>query len=93
MIKNGFIKTPEGRVFAPGLEARGQNQRGRVAQGIQSGALSGEEVDVLKEMRGEAFAGLTEAKGDNGWVGPKERRQLHRELNQISQTIYALKHN
>ncbi len=88
-----MIKTPEGNVIAPGLQRRSHVQHARAKQGIESGALSSQEVDVLKEMRAEAFGNLTEAKGDNGWVGPVERRQLHRDLNGISRTIFALKHN
>ena len=48
---------------------------------------------MLKDMRSDARASLAEAKGNNGWVGPKERKELHQDMNSISQTIYALKHN
>lgn len=44
-------------------------------------------------MRSAARGELAAAKGDNGWVGPVERRQLHQDLNAISRTIYAFKHN
>lgn len=92
-MKSPMIHTSNGNVFAPGLKARGHNQHRRTRQGINSGELTQAEVGVLKEMRADARADLTEAKGNNGWVGPKERRNLHQDLNQISRTIYALKHN
>lgn len=90
---NNLIATQNGNVYAPGLKHRAANQHARVAQGIQSGSLTESEVSVLKDMRADARASLEEAKGNNGWVGPKERMALHQDLNDISRTIYALKHN
>lgn len=90
---SNLISTSNGMVFAPGLKERQQNQRARVADGIQDGTLTGNELKVLREMRQDYRAELAEAKGDNGWVGPRERRELHQDLNNIGQTIYALKHN
>lgn len=90
---SNLISTPNGNVYAPGLKARQQNQRERVGNGIQNGSLTQNELAVLKDMRKDYRADLAEAKGNNGWVGPKERRELHQDLNNISQTIYALKHN
>lgn len=90
---SNLISTPAGNVYAPGLKDRGINQHARVAQGIASGSLNQDELAVLKGMKAEAGASLSEAKGNNGWVGPQERRHLHQDLNDISRTIYALKHN
>lgn len=90
---SNLISTPNGPVYAPGLKDRQQNQRARVADGIQDGSLTRNELSVLKDMRQDYRANLAEAKGNNGWVGPRERRELHQDLNNISQTIYALKHN
>ena len=47
----------------------------------------------VEDMRNEARQELAEAKGDNGWVGPVERRNLHQDLNALSRTIFAFKHN
>ena len=88
-----MIHTSNGNVYAPGLEARGLNQRARVQQGLNSGSISQSELATLKEMRSDARGELAAAKGDNGWVGPVERRQLHQDLNAISRTIFAFKHN
>lgn len=90
---SNLISTQNGNVYAPGLKHRSENLHQRAAAGIANGSLTGNEVDVLKDMRADARAQLSEAKGDNGWVGPKERVAMHRDLNQISQTLYALKHN
>ena len=88
-----MIHTSNGNVYAPGLEARAANQRSRVQQGISSGSISESELASLKDMRSDARQELAEAKGDNGWVGPVERRNLHQDLNAISRTIFAFKHN
>ena len=88
-----MISTSKGNVVAPGLQHRAANQQARVAQGVSSGSLSQAERGVLKEMRTDARASLSEAKGDNGRVGPQERRDVHQDMNSISRTIFAMKHN
>lgn len=90
---SNLIHTQNGNVYAPGIKNRAQTQNARVAQGIASGSISQEELATLKDMRADARAGLAASKGDNGWVGPQERREVHQDLNQISRTIYAFKHN
>lgn len=90
---NNLISTTQGNVYAPGLKHRAANQHARVAQGVESGSLNASEVEVLKGMKADARSSLEEAKGNNGWVGPQERRALHQDLNDISRTIFALKHN
>ncbi len=90
---SNLISTPNGNVFAPGLKDRAGNQRARVADGLASGSLTRSEAGVVRDMRADARASLSEAKGNNGWVGPQERRALHQDLNSISHTIFALKHN
>ena len=87
------ISTANGNVFAPGLKSRLANQRDRVGQGVSSGSLTGSEMGGVKDGRRDFRADLSAAKGDNGRVGPHERRELHQDLNGISRTIYALKHN
>jgi hypothetical protein len=87
------IHTQNGNVFAPGIESRRANQRERVQAGIADGSLSCDELSSLNGMRQEARQGLVDSKGDNGWVGPAERRQVHQDLNQISQAIFAFRHN
>ncbi len=90
---SNLISTPNGNVFAPGLKDRAAHQNARVAQGVASGSLTQSEMGVLKEMRTDARGSLAEAKGNDGRVGPQERRDLHQDMNAISRTIFALKHN
>ncbi|MBS2039271.1 hypothetical protein JST97_30080 [bacterium] len=88
-----MIHTQNGNVYAPHLEARRERQHDRIKDGIQDGSLSSEELAKLNAMRKDARQDLAEAKGDNGWVGPAERREINRDMNQISRAIYAFKHN
>jgi hypothetical protein len=88
-----MIHTQNGPVFAPAIENRAANQRERVRAGVNEGSISCEELSSLRDMRQDARQGLAESKGDNGWVGPVERRQVHQDLNAISQSIYAFRHN
>jgi hypothetical protein len=90
---SNLISTPNGNVFAPGLKDRAASQHARVAQGVASGSLTSAELGVLREQKAAARASLAEAKGNNGWVGPQERKELHQDMNSISRTIFALKHN
>jgi len=88
-----MIHTQNGPVYAPAIESRAANQRDRVQNGLGAGSISQDELSSLRQMRSEARSGLVESKGDNGWVGPVERRQVHQDLNQISSSIFAFKHN
>ncbi|MFN8611217.1 MAG: hypothetical protein U0931_26980 [Vulcanimicrobiota bacterium] len=88
-----MIHTQNGNVYAPHLEARRDRQHQRVQDGIQDGSLSSDELSKLHAMRKDARQDLAAAKGDNGWVGPAERREMNRDMNHISQAIYAFKHN
>ncbi len=90
---SNLISTDNGSVYAPGLKERGHIQRQRTAVGIANGSLTSNEVDVLQDMGSAARGSLAEAKGNNGWVGPQERVALHKDLNNISDTIHTLKHN
>jgi hypothetical protein len=88
-----MIHTQNGNVIAPAIENRAERQRDRVKQGVDNGTVSRDELSTLRGMRADARAGLAESKGDNGRVGPLERREVHQDLNNISRTISALKHN
>ena len=88
-----MIHTQNGPVVAPRIENRAERQTNRVANGLRQGTISSDELSSLHQMRSEARQGLVESKGDNGWVGPVERLQVHQDLNQISRTIAAFRHN
>lgn len=90
---NNLVPTQNGRVFAPGLENRMQNQNGRIAQGLASGSISAEEQTALQGSTAAYRADLAEAKASGGVVGPRERHDLHQQLNGISGQIYGYKHD
>lgn len=76
----------------PGLDAREQNQRERIAQGVRSGELTRPETRRL--VRGEVRLHRHEriAKSD-GVVTGVERMRLQRNASRMSQRIYVQKHD
>ncbi len=76
----------------PGLDAREQNQRERIAQGVRSGELTRPETRRL--VRGEVRLHRHEriAKSD-GVVTGAERMRLQRNANRMSKRIYVQKHD
>lgn len=93
-INNGFVPTGgQGRVHAPGLEKRMENQDARISQGAASGSLTQEETDGIGSSQKEYEETLQQFKANDGKVGPKERMLLHQQLNDISALIYGDKHN
>lgn len=76
----------------PGLDARQQNQKERIAQGVRSGELTRPETRRL--VAGEIRLARNEriAKSD-GVVTSRERAGLHRQANRISKRIYRQKHD
>lgn len=93
-INNGFVPTGgQGRVHAPGLEKRMENQDARISQGVAGGSLTQEEMDSISTSQKEYEETLQQFKANDGKVGPRERMLLHQQLNDISGLIYADKHN
>jgi hypothetical protein len=76
----------------PGLDAREQNQRERIAQGVRSGELTRPETQRL--VRGEVRLHRHEriAKAD-GVVTGAERLRLQKNANRMSKRIYVQKHD
>lgn len=76
----------------PVVNAREQNQRARIRQGVASGELNRREA---ARMRGRE-AGLTAEKRAmkaDGVVTPQERQDLRRTENRDSRAIYRQKHD
>ncbi|MEW6284251.1 MAG: hypothetical protein AB1758_36895 [Candidatus Eremiobacterota bacterium] len=90
---NGIVPTPAGKVVAPWIEDRGRHQFQRIQAGKADGSLDSQEVSALRGQYAEAYADLTAAKADDGRVGPRERMAVHRDLNDISRSIYAYRHD
>ena len=80
-------------VKAPVIEARLSHQASRIEQGIQSGSLTAKEAKALVSQQKDIYKDLYQAKTDNGFVGPHERRELRQELRQSSRDIFLAKHN
>jgi len=76
----------------PGLDARQQNQRERIADGVRSGELTRPETRRL--VRGELRLHRHEriAKSD-GVVTPAERVRLQHNAKRMSKRIYVQKHD
>jgi hypothetical protein len=76
----------------PGLDAREQNQRERIAQGVRSGELTRPETRRL--VRGEVRLHRHEriARSD-GVVTRAERYRLHQHADRMSGRIYRQKHD
>jgi hypothetical protein len=80
-------------VKAPFIEARLSHQAARIEQGIQSGSLTAKEAKALVSQQKDIYKDLYQAKKDNGFVGPHERRELRQELRQSSRDIFLAKHD
>jgi hypothetical protein len=71
---------------------RNVNQQQRIANGVNSGALTNREVGSLE--RGQAHADRKEANAAaNGHVGAAEQRSIQRTENRQSARIFRKKHN
>jgi hypothetical protein len=71
---------------------RNVNQQQRIANGMQSGALTNKETGSLE--RGQAHVDRREANaGANGHVSAREQRRIQRSENHQSNRIYNKKHN
>jgi hypothetical protein len=71
---------------------RNVNQQQRIANGVNSGALTNHEVGSLE--RGQAHVDRKEANAAaNGHIGAAEQRNVQRSENRQSARIYRKKHN
>ena len=76
----------------PKIDKREANQQGRIADGINSGALTAKEAGNLEKRETKIAADEQMAKAD-GKVTKAERAKLNREENRASKKIYHKKHN
>jgi|ERR1700730_7391491 len=68
------------------------NQQQRIANGVNSGALTNREVGSLE--RGQAHVDRKEANAAaNGRIGAAEQRSVQRSENRQSARVYRKKHN
>jgi Skp family chaperone for outer membrane proteins len=76
----------------PNVDKREANQQGRIANGINSGALTAQETANLEKREAKIEADKQAAKAD-GKVTKAERAKLQHEENTASKKIYKKKHN
>lgn len=82
----------EAGVRDPGVNARQQNQRQRIQQGVRSGELTRRETGALAHEQRDVRQ-LERAYKSDGELTRAERVDLHQEQNQASRDIYNQKHD
>ena len=76
----------------PRIEKRQERQQKRIANGIESGALTAKESANLEKREAKIETDKQAAKSD-GVVTKAERAKLEHEENRASKRIFAKKHN
>lgn len=76
----------------PGVNARQHHQKQRVRQGVRSGQLTRREARGLRAEH-RNIKQLERSYKSDGTLSSAERRDLHRQLNRNSRTIYRQKHD
>jgi len=85
----GLVNAKAGEV-----QQREQNQQGRIAEGIESGALTPAETARLEAREAELKKQMADDRAANGGkLTPEDRRKINKELNHISRRIHHAKHN
>lgn len=87
------LNTAAGTVIAPGIKNRQERQTNRIQAGVADGSISKMERAQIARQRVDYRTDLREAKADDGRVGPKERKEAHQNLNDISASIYKFRHD
>lgn len=73
---------------------RRQDQQDRVANGVQSGQLTSGETKHLENREAKLNTEIrNDRSSDNGKLTSQERKQVNRQQNNLSRSIYADKHN
>ena len=73
---------------------RREDQQQRIANGVQSGQLTAGETKRLEEREARINHEIkTDRQANGGKLTPQERRQVNRQQNRLSRSIYADKHN
>ena len=76
------------------VNGRRFNQQGRIANGISSGQLNAGETRNLESREANLNHEIhNDRQANGGTLTPEERRQVNRQQNNVSRSIYADKHN
>ena len=76
----------------PAVNARQHNQQERIAEGVKSGQLTGQEAVRLQREERAVRVEERAYKAD-GKLTPAERKDLNQDLNKVSRDIYNQKHD
>jgi hypothetical protein len=80
--------------FAARVDRRQKHQQERIAQGIQSGALTARETAHLEKSEAKLQAEKRDMREDNGGTLTKgEKVTLERQQDRLSRSIYKQKHD
>ena len=74
------------------IRKREKNQHARIAQGVRSGELTKAETKNVVSKEKDVRQDVKAAKSD-GVVTNAERKEIRRDQNKASRTIYRKKHN
>jgi len=80
------------KVWDPGVNQRQSFQRYRVGRGIESGSLTRDEVKEIAQAE-RALGKLEHEYKSDGVLTVEERKDLHEQLDELSQQIFAEKHD
>jgi hypothetical protein len=76
------------------VNQRRENQQDRIAQGVNSGQLTAGETARLETREAHVNREIRDDREDhNGHLTPAEKRQVTRQQNRLSRSIYRDKHN
>lgn len=90
--KHDAQQRPPAAVRDPGVNARQQNQRQRIGQGMRSGELTKDETRGLAQEQRAIRQEERQYKSD-GVLTKDERKDLHQDMNAASRNIYNEKHD
>jgi hypothetical protein len=89
-----IVSTIAGSAFAGRIGYREQMQQKRIAQGIASGQLTPRETVKLESREAKLNYEVRDFREDNGGtLTPRERAEVNRQQNRMSNEIYRAKHN
>jgi hypothetical protein len=91
MVVAGLLAVPAAQ--AATIDAREQNQRERIRQGVRSGELTHREAARLRGEQAGLRAEERRYRATGGGLNAWERRDLQRDLSRSSRDIYRQKHD
>lgn len=75
------------------IKQREKIQQKRIAQGVNSGELTGKETVKLEKREANLDAQIKKDRLDGGGLTPQERHKIRHKQNQLSRKVYKEKHD